>query len=694
MPLSPAAPLRTTDTWASEPELLDDPSHDYARMDAASQALYHEAVDEMAARVRCDPRIVAATAVRLARAQCAVTTPGDATRHVGYFLVAEGRDALHASLTHAPPPAASPTPRETRTVAAFSATIVIVGLLLGTVALQYFHLREFSPVVAVLVALLLLLHAVGRTAILANLLAALARPRRLPRLDFSAGIPANCLTAVCVPTLVTNRGHVTDMVATVERHWQAIRDDNIRIVLLTDWPDADRQDPTPEEAALLDELAAQIDRLNASYGRDGSPRFYLLHRARRYSITERCWMGWERKRGKLLQFNRLVAEGAHDFARTVGNLAELRRVIYAVVVDDDTVLAPGAIQTLVGTIAHPVARLQRVASRRGALRGFGAMIPNVGPRAKTDAQGRALVPREWPRKVDFDLFGECGFQGQGLYDIRWAHRQLERRFPEGCVLSHDVVESGFLRCGFSERALFIERGPQNERLFNERWHRWMRGDCQNVWVMFRLRQDGVEGGRRYVDGRLRLIQWYWVVMSVIQMLPRLTLGGLLAVVVCGDPALAGRRFSIVLGLNLLPDFVGSAFRTYQSTRREGRRAPSVSTIAMEIVNIVYIALARVASALYGAFMSADAIVSVIVRIMRRRRLLAWVSSSHLARSGIPFYRLDTYSYLAPVIALAGVVWLWMAGRRSPGGLGVLLLTVLWPVAVWAWNRTRKKPAAT
>jgi cyclic beta-1,2-glucan synthetase len=688
MSLLSAPSSSMTDTSAFESALLADPSHDYARMDAASRALYRDAVEAIAARVRRSPLAVAATAVRLAKERCDATPPGDATRHVGYFLVAEGRAQLYAALTHTSL-ADMPAPAEARVVAWYAAGIVAGGLLLGGAAIPWFRIDELGPVAAALATVLLLLHAVGRTTVLGTIAVGMTPQRRLPVLDFSAGLPPDCVTAVCVPTMVTDHAHVAGMAAEVERHWLTIGDDNVRIVLLTDWPDADQQAPTREEAALLDALAARVDRLNETYVGGGRTRFYLLHRARCYSRTERCWMGWERKRGKLLQFNRAIAEDAHDFARVVGDLPDLRRATYAIVVDDNTVLAPGAVQVLLGTMAHPVARLQPVAGA-GAMRGYGALAPDVGPgdefdgqNRRTPASGSAGTPSaaKVVRKVDFDFFGECTYPGQGIYDIRWAHRQLERRFPEGSVLSHDVIESGFLRCGFSERARFIERDPQSYRLFNERWHRWMRGDWQNLWVMLQIR-----AGREDAGTGPRLIQWFWVIQNAVLTLPRVTLAGLLAVVVLGDPRFAGRRLAIVLALDILPDCVDIGYRLVHPPGSPHRRMPSLSKTGRALGKLLYIMIVRVASAFYGACMRVDVIVSVMVRIIRRRRLLEWVSSGHLERGGMKYRRLDAYTWLAPAAALLCGGWLWTTGRGSPSGLGVLALTVLWPVTVWAANR--------
>jgi cyclic beta-1,2-glucan synthetase len=725
-----------------ESALIDDPSHDYVRMDANSQNLYREAVEEIAARARRDPGQVAAAALALARERCKTTEPRDARRHLGYFLVAEGRESLEAALSQAAPIPA-PRPRESRRVAWVVAGTLAGGALLCAATLPFFHLEGFGPATAILAASLLFLHALARALmIVGGTFARVTRPRHLPRLDFSATIPTDCLTAVCVPTMVTDRQHVADMAARVERHWRTIGDENVRIVLLTDWLDADQQEPSPDEVSLLADFMERIERLNASYGGGGRTPFYLLHRDRTYSRSEQRWMGWERKRGKLLQFNRLIAEGQHDFTRTVGDLHDLRRAVYAVIVDDNSLLTPGAIQGLVGTIAHPLGRLQRLDDGGDAMRGYGAMVPAIvrrepapgqptpgqtapgqtqGPRARdqrtmprqmsdarpapqSGAASDGRPPRDprrvLPRNPDFDVFGECKLPGQGLYDIRWAHRQLGQRFPEGCVLSHDVVESGFLRCGFDARTALVERVPETFRLAMEREHRWTRGDWQNVWVMFRLRPAAGE-----TRARPGLLAWFWVFQNAIRNVSHVTFVALLVLLVGGDPSFADRRLIALLLLDRLPHYVSSGIRLVQEWPRR-RRAPRTASIGQKLaaglmlvrnytllfVRIHYVMIVRLATAFQTGLTAADAIVVSTIRLIRRRRLLEWISSAHLERGGRRYSRLAMYGWLAPVAAIGWAAWLWINGHhQSVGAMSVLALTALRPVGSWADGRLWSRP---
>src|SRR5664279_3993592 len=97
---------------------------------------------------------------------------------------------------------------------------------------------------------------------------------------------------------------------------------------------------------------------NSAHGTNRS--FYLLHRKRLWNPSERKWMGWERKRGKLHELN-LLLRGAPNlsFSRVtsdMGGLEALLHVRFVITLDADTVLPRGAARRLAGTLTHPLNR--------------------------------------------------------------------------------------------------------------------------------------------------------------------------------------------------------------------------------------------------------------------------------------------------------------------------------------------------
>jgi len=190
-------------------------------------------------------------------------------------------------------------------------------------------------------------------------------PRVLPRLDFSKGIPAAHRTAVIVPAMLSSAATVDRLLEHLELRYLGNRSPNLLMVLLTDLPDA-LQEQMPEDKLLLERALTGIRKLNAQYAGAGQTAFYLLHRPRLWNPRQQRWMGYERKRGKIEDFNRLVLRGATEpFSLVEGDVVQLRSVQYGIVLDADTQLPPQAAWKMAAAMAHPLNRptsIQRISA--------------------------------------------------------------------------------------------------------------------------------------------------------------------------------------------------------------------------------------------------------------------------------------------------------------------------------------------
>src|SRR5581483_5450016 len=123
---------------------------------------------------------------------------------------------------------------------------------------------------------------------------------------------------------------------------------NVHYALLSDMPDSEEQ---PNEASPLVDLATSlIEKLNLKYANEGDGIFTFLHRHRVYNPREGVWMGWERKRGKLLDFNRLIRGDYDSFPVKAGNVSVLPQIRYVITLDSDTELPRGTAHRLVGAM--------------------------------------------------------------------------------------------------------------------------------------------------------------------------------------------------------------------------------------------------------------------------------------------------------------------------------------------------------
>ncbi len=384
-----------------EQALRTDPGAAYAAMDFASRDRYRHIIEEVAKVSGLSEGAVAGHAIELARAGASRRGHDDRTAHVGYYLLDRGRLELEGA-TRARLSLATRLRRGARRspLPLYLGTITLLTVLLAGSLLAVARADGLADWALVPLGVLALL-ATGQLAVaLVNWLATLlASPHPLPRMDFSAGIPATSRTLVVVPTMLTSARNVESLVEALEVRFLANRDGNLHFGLLTDFGDA-AAETLPEDASLLSLAEERIAALNARYAGGGNDVFFLFHRPRRWNPHDWVWMGYERKRGKLADLNALLREGNGDgFSRVVGETAVLAGVKYVITLDTDTQLPRDAARQLVGTMAHPLNRPVYDADLQRVHAGYGILQPRVtaGPRGlRHPAATREREPARHP----------------------------------------------------------------------------------------------------------------------------------------------------------------------------------------------------------------------------------------------------------------------------------------------------------
>jgi cyclic beta-1,2-glucan synthetase len=475
--------------------LRRDPSGMFARMDFLSRDRQRQAVEELA-EVSGEAQIrVALKAVESAR-QAAEKKGPRAASHVGYHLVGHGREGLEIDLAYRPKPL-----QRLRRFGLRHATGVYLGSVTALTALLIagglWYAREAGagPAALVFAALLLAIPASELAlAIAQRLVTYFVPPRRLPRLDLTGGVPDEARTMVVVPTIITSVENVQHRLEHLEVVAIGNLDPQIHFALLTDFADAD-QPQVPGEEVILAAARDGIAALNERFAGEGGPRFFLFHRDRLWNPREQVWMGWERKRGKLEEFNRLL-RGATDtsFSTTVGPLELLPGVRYCLTLDSDTQLPRDAARELIGIIQHPLNQAVVDPGLKRVVDGYAVLQPRVSV-TKASAAG-SLFARTYAghtgvdpyttavSDVYQDLFGEGIYTGKGLYDVDAFMSSLEGRVPENALLSHDLFEGIYARAALVTDVELVDDYPSNVLVHAKRQHRWVRGDWQILWWLF------------------------------------------------------------------------------------------------------------------------------------------------------------------------------------------------------------------
>ncbi|MFO7704722.1 MAG: glucoamylase family protein [Halopseudomonas sp.] len=479
-----------------EQTLQGDPAGTYRLQDFATRDRYRHVIEDVARGSRCSEVTVAQTAIRLALSAAAQLGPDHRSAHVGYYLKDRGRRLLKENtgcelLWRT---------RMSRVVGRFQLWLYLGVIFAFTVAASagVLALSGWGTTPGWKLALISVPLFIGSSALVVSLvnmlLTLLLPPRVLPRLDFSEGIPEQHRTMVVVPTLLAKASDIDDLLENLEIRYLGNRDANVFFALLTDFPDADAA-VLPEDDGLIQRARAEVERLNLSYRGSGPDPFYLFHRPRLWNPVDQVWMGYERKRGKLEQFNALLrgeAEGA--FSDMVGDCSILHSIRYVITLDTDTHLPRDTARALVGNMAHPLNRPVYDAARGRIVEGYAILQPRAS--ISLNSAGRSRFARlyagesgidPYTREVSDvyqDIFAEGSFIGKGIYDVDAFRLAVDGRFPENLILSHDLLEGGYARSALITDVDLIEDYPPTYAMDASRRHRWIRGDWQLLyWLL-------------------------------------------------------------------------------------------------------------------------------------------------------------------------------------------------------------------
>jgi cyclic beta-1,2-glucan synthetase len=667
----------------------------FAAEDEETQADSLRRVEKFARKAHCSEEQVAEA---LHAFMSEVPDTSDARAAAGYWLADEGEARLRSALGIP----ARTLPRRGSNGARALASVAYLGAiaLLSVCATNWIGHRadmSLAPWLPVLAGFLLIWPISEAVVALMNrLIAESVPPHRLPRFAFEQGIPDEAQVLVAVPAMLTGHSTVEALARKLEQHYLANPEARAQFALLSDWPDAPELS-MPADEALLDAAHRAVETLNDRYPVEpGHPlRFLLLHRAREWSVTENAYIGWERKRGKLEQLVRMLAEPACAPFVELGTLSRPRvGTRYVVTLDADTDMPPGRLRALVGIAAHPLNRPVVDPVSRRVLRGYGILQPRVVtplPASGQDTPYRWLFAGECgvdpysatSSEIYQDCFGEGTFTGKGLFDVRAAHATLTGRLPDGQVLSHDLLEGSLARCAVVSDVALFEDPPAHPDVAASRIHRWTRGDWQLLPFLF--------DGRRYACAAINR----WKMIDNLRrslVIPACVLLLLLAIATRVLPmswATAAVAAAFCAG-PLLGAIAGSAPR-----RDDGALPIFYRHVLANLARGLMLGAWHLAQLLELALMYVDAIARAMHRqLISRRHLLQWTTSAAAQASArhdfaglVRKHRRTMFAALAVLFATAAV------SQPNPAARTLVFFVLLWCASpLWIWLASRRIPA--
>ena len=485
--------------------LKQDPICQYEKMDSETKTYYRNTIAEISKKTKISEIYIAKKCLELSlKAKERIENneiKNIKKMHIGYYLISDGKEELLNSLSDKKIKLKSTKEKVNCYILSIWLTSIIVSLII--VVKFYMLLTNINIFANIIFSALLFTilvipieNIVSKT--IQYVLSKIVKPKLIPKIDFHNQIPEEYSTMVVIPTILKSREKVQELMEKLEVYYIANKSENLYFTLLGDCS-AGSKEVESFDGEIINEGINQVKKLNEKYGN----KFNFVYRKRIWNANEECYMGWERKRGLLNQFNEYLLGNIKDpfrintleneeFKPNVikKNWAKInaRKIKYIITLDSDTDLTLNSGLKLVGAMAHILNKPMLNEKEDLVISGHAIMQPRVGigliesrksiftqiyaGEGGTDSYTNAIS------NIYQDNFDEGIFTGKGIYDLEIFSKVLNDEIRENAVLSHDLLEGNYLRCGLASDIMLMDGYPTNYLSFRTRLYRWIRGDYQ------------------------------------------------------------------------------------------------------------------------------------------------------------------------------------------------------------------------
>ncbi len=610
--------------------LKSDPAGAYTNMDFNTRDRYRNVIDTLAKNSDYNEIEISHQVISIAKKH----NQNNRKAHIGYYLIDNGKDEFESQIGYEP----KSSEKIRRFIFRHNTFFYLGGIALLTliVILGLIFISLWLGVSNWALLLFGLLGLIPASSVAVNLfnsfLTTLLPPTTLPKMDFDHRIPKEYRSVVAIPALLTNFDEIKFLTRQLELHYLGNKDKNLGFVLLSDYADA-QMEVMPEDDELLRAAINEIILLNNKYqGDSGRKPFFIFHRRRQWNPNEDAWMGWERKRGKLADFNRFLLENYEEsFDTIIGEKKYLSTVKYVITVDADTVLPRNSAIDLVATLAHPLNQAKFDHEKNKVVSGYTILQPRT--EAKPTSVMKSTFSRIFAGDLGLDLytravsdiyqdfFGEGSYVGKGIYDVKAFHQSLRNKVPNNSLLSHDLFEGIQGRAGLVSDIVLFEEYPPDYASQVNRLHRWVRGDWQLLpWLMPQVpMHDG-----SFTRNPLKIIDCW----KIFDNLRRSLFAPFMFVSLLSGWFLISERTLIwslvIIFISAFP--IINHFLTVLSSRiligaKIGFLGNFQTSFSRWLLWLVFLP--------YEALLMSDAIITTLTRIfISQKRLLQWQTSAH------------------------------------------------------------------
>lgn len=660
--------------------LRQDPSHIYEKMDDKTKEYYRNKIKEIAKKTKISEIYIARKALELAQD----TEAQDKRGHIGYYLIDRGINQLYDILQYKTSRQMSPKDKTRAYLLGIGAFSILVSL--GISSLIQFNVLSF----------VLFLIPASEVAIqlIQYILSKVVKPKPIPKLDFSHGIDEQHKTMVIIPTILKSKEKVQELMKKLEIFYLANQSDNIYFTLLGDCSESDkRQEEFDTEVMQEGERLVELFNQKYKQAENKMPIFSFIYRKRVWNEKEGAYLGWERKRGMITQFNDyLLGKIRNPFRMNTLEKQPKEKIKYIITLDADTELVLNSAFELVGAMAHILNQPVLDKEKNIVVDGYGIMQPRIGVNLTVSYQTLFTKIFAGAGGIDSytnaisdtyqDNFQEGIFTGKGIYDLEIYSKVLEGQIPENTVLSHDLLEGNYLRCGLVSDIMLMDGYPTKYNSFMNRLSRWIRGDWQIT---------------RWLGGQnpLSLLSKYKIFDNLRRSLLEISI--IIAILYCtvlgileAKPMYLGISMMLIIAVfPYLLELLNYGIFKKEGEEKQKTFIPKISGIKGSLLR----AIITLGCLPYKAYVSAKAIVKTLARVMiTHQHLLEWTTSEEAEKQAksdwISYYNQMAMNVLAGIVAIG-------LGLLKENIAGILL--GLWwtftPAVMWYVSKEVKKEKA-
>ena len=670
--------------------LKKDPVNVYSKMDYKTRIYYRNKLKEISKKTKISEIYIARKCLELSSIEYEKSNMDSNNKkaHVGYYLIADGEPKLLEILQNKKVPKQNNMHKAQKYITALAVVTIVLAGVYGL----YINTQINNIVLSLILSILLLIPIETIfTQIAQYILGKTKNTKIIPKLDFRNGIPEQNATFVVIPTIIKNGKRVEELMHKLEVYYIANKSDNIYFALLGDCSTSSNEEEGFDEE-VINTGKKMVDILNKKYPDEKFTKFNFIYRKRMWNEGEEAYLGWERKRGLLNQFNEYILGNiSNPFkTNTITNVASMPPIKYIITLDADTDLVLNSAKELIGAMAHILNKPELNKSEDLVIAGHALIQPRIGIDLMSSIKSLYTKIYAGAGGVDVyanaisdiyqDNFEEGIFTGKGIYDLKIFSKILNNEIPENTILSHDLLEGSYLRCGLATDIMLMDGYPVGYNSSKSRLHRWIRGDWQIIiWL-----KDKIKNKRGEIKNNpLNILSKYKIFDNLVRSL--LEVSSVLTIIyMCILDYFYKIKIWPIITTVLIAVLAPTVIDVVNKIvfKRDGEKRQKTFNKTLSGINASLLrGLFTLATLPDKAYMSANAICKTLYRLkVSKKHMLEWVTAEEaekMAKKDIKSY----YINMAPniILGILGILYLFI-NAKNPFSVLIFVISSLWLIA--------------